>query len=570
MVLSKEAIVQWYYFYDKLIHFQDVHGHCNVLPDNKENRELVRWMLIQKRTKHQLPKEFRDKLKAIGFDFSVDQIYYWYEQFDALERFFAKYGHAHVPATDPRYGPLHEWLITQVRNKNALTEDQRAKLDFLGVHWEFKDIRDWRWHEMYIQLKDFYQERGHCNVPQKWKVNKQLSSWVSVQRRRVAEGNMKRHRKEKLEAMGFIWDFRDVYERQWENKFDQLVAFKNKYGHCKVPLTYPDQHLAGWVDRQRTLKTNGKLPPGREQKLNEIDFIWDCTVLQEEYWQEKFDQLEQYKKQYGDCQVPVNWKENPSLGTWVSTQRTLAKKGKLDPVKKKKLEDVGFVWNKEAWKLQLRKYDEQWNRNFERLKAYKKQYGEIQVSVRVDWPLERWTCIQRREKQTGKLPVWKIKKLERIGFAWNIHESYWMKMYDQLVLFKKKYGHTRVPYYWNENPQLGHWVSRTRRKVYELTEEQTELLNKTGFHWYIVRKDPVPWINMFQLLVEYKKNYGDTRVPAKWGRNKKLGKWVSRMRSDQDKLDSERKRLLEKVGFDWQKRKGGRPAKKMTSEPSFS
>ncbi len=570
MILSKKAIVQWHCFYDELVLFQDIHGHCNVLPDNKKNQELVKWMLIQKRAKHQLPKEFRDKLKAIDFDFSIDYIYYWYEQFEVLERFFAKYGHAHVPATDPQYASLHEWLIAQVRNKNALSEYQTAKLDSLGVHWEFKDVRDWRWHEMYIQLKDFYRERGHCNVPQKWKVNKQLSNWVSVQRRRVAEGNMKRNRKDKLDAMGFIWDFREVYKNQWEDKFDRLVAFKNKYGHCKVPVTHPDQHLAGWVDRQRTLKSNGRLPATREQKLNEIGFIWDCTILQEEYWLEKFDQLEQYKKRYGDCQVPVNWKKNPSLGTWVSTQRTLAKKGKLDPVKKKKLEDTGFVWSNEAWKLQLRKYDDQWKRNYQRLEAYKKQYGEIQVSIRIDWPLERWTCIQRKEKQTGKLADWKIKKLERIGFAWNIHESYWMKMYDQLVLFKEKYGHARVPYYWEENPQLGHWVSRTRRKVYELTEEQTDLLNKAGFHWHIVRKKPVPWTDMFQLLVEFKKKYGDTRVPAKWKRNKKLGKWVSRMRSDQDKLDPERKRLLEEINFDWQKRKGGRTKKKMTPEASFS
>ncbi len=267
--------------------------------------------------------------------------------------------------------------------------------------------------------------------------------------------------------------------------------------------------------------------------------------------------------------MPVNWKENPSLGTWVSTQRTLAKKGKLDPVKKKKLEETGFIWNKEAWKLQLRKYDEQWERNYQKLKAYKKQYGEIQVSVRIDWPLERWTCIQRREKQTGELEAWKIKKLERIGFAWNIHESYWMKMYNQLVSFKEKYGHTRVPYYWHENPRLGHWVSRTRRGLYELTEEQKELLNKADFYWHLVRKDQVPWINMFQLLLEFKKDYGDTRVPTKWKRNKKLGKWVSRMRSDQDKLNPERKRLLEEINFDWQKRKGGRPIMKLTVEPSF-
>lgn len=551
MILSKEAIDRWYHFYGKLIHFQQAHGHCNILPDSKENQELVKWVLIQKRAKHQLPKEFRDRLKAISFDFSINHIDRWYEQFRTLEQFFAKYGHTHVPSADPQYASLHEWLITQIRNKSSLSEDQRARLDSLGVHWAFKDLREWRWHEMYAQLKDFYQEHGHCNVPQKWKVNRKLSSWVSVQRRRITEGNMKKHRKDKLDAMGFVWDFREVYDNQWKDKFDQLVAFKNKHGHCKVPLTYANQHLAGWVDRQRTLKTKGRLSADREQKLNEIGFIWDCGVLQEEWWQEKFDQLQQYKKQYGDCQVPVNWKENPSLGTWVNTQRTLAKKGKIDPAKKKKLDDIGFIWSKQAWKLQLKKYDQQWEKNYERLKAYKKKYGEIQVSVRIDWPLERWTCIQRREKQTGKIADWKVKKLERIGFPWNIHESYWMKMYNQLLRFKERYGHVRVPYYWSQNPRLGHWVSRTRRKVYELTEEQTRLLDKAGFHWQVIRKNPVPWSQMFQLLVAFKKEYGHTRVPVKWEKNKKLGKWVSRMRSDRDKLSTERLRRLEEINFDW-------------------
>lgn len=555
---------KWHYLYDKLVRFRQKYGHCNVPPDNEEYKELIEWILIQKKSKHQLPETYINKLKAIGFDFSTDQLYHWHEYFEALERFFGKHGHAHVPATDPRYESLHEWLITQIRNKDGLSKNQKDKLDALGVHWEFKTLREWKWHEMYLQLESFYKEYGHCNVPQKWKVNPKLSSWVTVQRRRFAEGTIKKERKNKLNAMGFVWDFREVYDKQWEEKYKQLIEFKKTHGHCKVPVTYDNQQLSGWVDRQRTLKAKGKLPEYREQKLQEIDFIWDCNVLKEASWKKRFEELVVYKKRYGDCQVPVYWKKNRSLGIWVRTQRTLEKKGKLDLEKKKKLDEIGFIWSNEAWEYQLKKYNQRWEDNYQKLKEYKQQYGTIQVSVSIDRALERWTCIQRKHKKTGKLSAYKIKKLEQIGFAWDLHKSYWMNMYHKLVRFRKKYGHARVPWRWKPNPQLGQWVSRTRLEQHELTEAQVELLNKTDFDWHIIHKNPVPWNEMFERLVAFKRNYGHTRVPLRWEKDRKLGKWVSRMRSDREKLLPERKKQLEEINFDW--RKGNVQPKKKDEE----
>jgi hypothetical protein len=563
MRLSEDVIDNWYHFYNELIQFHKTYGHFNVPSDDEEHKELLEWMHIQKRAKHRLPGDFIDKLRAIGFDFSTNhQLSQWHEYFEALERFFMKHHHAHVPATDPQCASLHQWLITQIKNKDSLSKNQKDKLDSLGVHWGFESFREWKWHEMYLHLRAFYKEHSHCNVPQKWGPNPKLSSWVVVQRRSFAEGKMKKERKDKLNAMGFVWDFRKVYERQWEGKYNQLIEFKSKHGHCKVPVTYVDQQLARWVDRQRTLRAKGRLPENREQKLQKIDFIWNCDVLQEESWEERFNELKTYKKQYGDCQISVKWKGNPSLGIWVGAQRRLEKEGKLDPVKKEKLHEVGFVWSDEARKLQLKKYDQQWGKNYRRLKEYKKRYEEIQVSVSIDRPLEQWTCIQRKRKKTGKLSVDKIKKLEQIGFPWDIHESYWMHMYDQLVWFRKKYGHTRVPWRWEANPRLDQWVSRTRLKQYKLTEAQIALLNQIGFDWHVIRKNPVPWEEMIDCLAAFKSKYGHTRVPAKWETDRKLGKWVARQRSDQEKLKPERKKMLEQIGFDWQKGRKGRQKKK--------
>ncbi len=555
MKLSKDFNDTWNQYYDKLVRFYKKHGHHNVPSDNNDHNKLLEWVLIQKKSKHQLPKQYIEKLSAIDFDFSINQKARWYEKFKELEQFFVKHGHAHVPATDQRYKTLHHWLMTQVRNQDNLDELQKRKLDSLAIFWDIKSSRDWKWQEMYLQLKEFHRNNGHSSVPQKWEENPRLGIWVSVQRRRLSEGNMKKERKTRLDALNFVWDFGDVYEKQWKDKYQKLIDFKKEHGHCKVPLTHKDQQLAGWVDRQRTHKTKGKLSEDRIRKLDQIGFIWDCTVLEEESWEKKFSELLAYKKQYGDCQVPVNWKRNRSLGIWVSTQRTLEKNGKLDPLKKSRLKKIGFVWGKEAWKLQLKKYDQQWEKNFRKLKEYKRKYGTFQVSLTIDRSLEKWTCTQRQHKKIGKLSNHKTKKLDQIGFPWDLHESYWMSMYHQLLRFRNKYGHAKVPWRWKENPQLGLWVSRTRLKQYELTRTQIELLNKIDFEWHVIHKNPVPWAKMFDRLKEFKNEYGHTRVPVTWKKDKKLGKWVSRMRSDQDQLNPERKILLDMIGFDWQKGK---------------
>ena len=59
-------------------------------------------------------------------------------------------------------------------------------------------------------------------------------------------------------------------------------------------------------------------------------------------WEKSYGELVQYKEEHGDCNVPFSYKENPSLGAWVNSQRTKWKNGQLDPKRKKLLADLGF------------------------------------------------------------------------------------------------------------------------------------------------------------------------------------------------------------------------------------
>ena len=85
----------------------------------------------------------------------------------------------------------------------------------------------------------------------------------------------------------------------------------------------------------------------RIQALEDIGFSWDA---QEDIWQQRFNELKEYRERYGDCNVPSQWSENPQLGRWVSTQRSqyrLYQEGKKSSMTKERmqaLESINFEW----------------------------------------------------------------------------------------------------------------------------------------------------------------------------------------------------------------------------------
>ena len=54
-----------------------------------------------------------------------------------------------------------------------------------------------------------------------------------------------------------------------------------------------------------------------------------CLEVLGETWDERLNQLKAYQKRFGNCNVPGEFNENPSLGFWVSNQRALYNSGRL-------------------------------------------------------------------------------------------------------------------------------------------------------------------------------------------------------------------------------------------------
>eukprot|EP00584_Thalassiosira_punctigera_P012952 CAMPEP_0172556596 /NCGR_PEP_ID=MMETSP1067-20121228/67473_1 /TAXON_ID=265564 ORGANISM="Thalassiosira punctigera, Strain Tpunct2005C2" /NCGR_SAMPLE_ID=MMETSP1067 /ASSEMBLY_ACC=CAM_ASM_000444 /LENGTH=58 /DNA_ID=CAMNT_0013345447 /DNA_START=45 /DNA_END=218 /DNA_ORIENTATION=+ len=52
-------------------------------------------------------------------------------------------------------------------------------------------------------------------------------------------------------------------------------------------------------------------------------------VLNHQKWNERYEQLKEYKAKNGDCEVPKRYSAISGLGVWVCEQRVLKKQGKL-------------------------------------------------------------------------------------------------------------------------------------------------------------------------------------------------------------------------------------------------
>jgi hypothetical protein len=149
--------------------------------------------------------------------------------------------------------------------------------------------------------------------------------------------------------------FRAYQAENWTEKFEELIEFRNHFGHCLVPNAFPDNPaLAQWVKRQRyqyKLKTEAKRSTMSDERitaLEEIGFVWDSHSA---IWDERLQDLIDYKLANGHCNVPSRYTENRQLAVWVKRQRRQYKffcdgqPSSMTEQRIARLNVIGFEWD---------------------------------------------------------------------------------------------------------------------------------------------------------------------------------------------------------------------------------
>ncbi|MDA7883076.1 helicase associated domain-containing protein, partial [Akkermansiaceae bacterium] len=407
------------------------------------------------------------RLDEIGFVWDpIEEI--WEAYLQKLADYKDKNGDCLVPRSfeDKQ---LVTWVGTQrfSKKRGKLDPNKIKRLDEIGFVW---DPIEELWEAQFRKILAYKKEHGDCLVPKTWQ-DKQLVAWVRTQRMSKKSGKLDPNRIKRLDEIGFVWD---AIEEIWEINFQKLVAYKEEYGNCSVPNTWQDKQLANWAKRQRHLKGNGKLSVDKIKRLNEIGFVLDPF---EEIWEINFQKLVAYKDKNGDCLVTRSWKDK-QLFKWVAYQRRSKKRGKLDPNKIKRLDEIGFV---------LDPIEELWEAQFRKILAYKKEHGNCSAPRSFeDKQLGNWVLRQRKSKKSGKLDPNKIKRLNEIGFVWNPFEELWEAQFRKILAYKKEHGDCLVPQSF-EDKQLATWVGTQRRskKSGKLDPNKIKRLDEIGFVWEV-------------------------------------------------------------------------------------
>ena len=142
---------------------------------------------------------------------------------------------------------------------------------------------------------------------------------------------------------------------RWNKNFKELLNYKKQYGDCLVPYKYANNpSLYLWVKRQRyqhSLFLNGtkesSMSPHRIKMLENIGFVWDVHGAT---WEKRFQELNEYKQQHGNCDLPSSYLPHKVLAAWVHRQRTqyklyvAGKPSTLTFERIMRLEALGFRW----------------------------------------------------------------------------------------------------------------------------------------------------------------------------------------------------------------------------------
>jgi hypothetical protein len=323
-------------------------------------------------------------------------------------------------------------------------------------------------------------------------------------------------------------------------------------------------------------------------------------------WDDYYGRLLAFFDAHNHIKVPNDTLENRELVQWMYEQRSRRSKGLMSEEDVRKLDVVGFVWDKfdAQWNLMYAKaksfkdanghfdvpvvdaqsqtlstwisrqrskfrsgslpdlqkgmldeigfnwevLEERWVDSFEQLNSFYSMNGHCRLPAGSEYDaLNTWCKNQRQNYRKGKLSADRIAKLEGIKFIWNALDAAWMDFYDHLVAYQKVHSHCNVPEGYNAVPGLSSWVSNNRNKP-PRDPERLKLLNDIGFVFSVHDK---AWEEMVRRLIAYKDTHGDCAVPAIYPLDPKLGKWVSnvRVKARKGKLSDARNAQLSAIGF---------------------
>ncbi|MCD8012427.1 MAG: Helicase associated domain protein [Lachnospiraceae bacterium] len=478
----------------------------------------------------------------------------------------------------------------------GLGEERRIVNEHFRIIDELRDCRELfnqlnetltaSWDMMFELAKAYYREYGDLEVPAYYSTEDgyRLGSWIATQRKvrkGDARGCLTEERIRKLDSIGMTWD--SFQDRLWEKNYAAAKAYYETHGDLNVKSDYVTEDgvkLGFWLSSIRTYEKAGArqkyLTPERVKLLEDLGMIWGMTDY---FWERNYEAAAAYYREHGNLDVSSTYvnADGIKLGSWIYRLRKDRKKhekdqtGKAAPTDKglrtdkesqpgkeplteeqiRRLDAIGMVWTKTN--------DSKWERGYRAAKEYAAAHGHLLVPARYvtedGFALGRWISKQRSDYQSDKLPSARREKLESIGMVWRADS--WESRLDLVKKWYRENGNFAIPQNTVvDGVWIGKWLIFQRQALQEgkLTRKQAELLSELPTDDIV--QASAHWKEMYQIAKEYVEVHGSLAgVPVDYegkdGAN--LYNWILYQRHLRrvGKMNEEKIRLLDRIGFIW-------------------
>ena len=372
---------------------------------------------------------------------------------------------------------------------------------------------------------------------------------------------------ERFEVVEQVHDCRVLFEQlqaslssSWDHYFSEASIYYAEHGDLNIPKRYTTPaglSLGEWLTTQRRVRA-GQIPGNlTEQQIARLDSIgMEWGNRNDAAWEHGLEEARKFREQFGDLQVPAKYKTKDGypLGKWINNARKRRNDGKLTEERIRQLDQMGMIWSV---------FDAKWEQGYALAMNYAAEHGNLNVPVNYTTEegekLGAWILNQRTAYAKEMLSQDQIDRLEEIGIYWgNRNDRQWNEVYGAAKRYFEANGNLDVPvaYISPEGCALGKWVRRQQYAYRNpeksnaiLSQERIELLDAIGMQW----EKPDSWQHRYELAQEYKKQYGNLEIPAKYKTADGiwLGRWIYNqkrlLQGEPEKLSEEQKKKLKEL-----------------------
>jgi len=552
--------------FEELKKFKKLHGHTNTT--YMKDGALGRWcsnvrasykcMKRGKPTGIRLDDDRVRRLEEIGFSFGRFRSQRHDTSFDdnlhELKRYKSIHGHCNVTAKND--GSIGVWAanIRSTHRSDQRGDNKRRKLGEDRIH-QLQEIGF-----LFDQKMNNRDEGGETQTEMASVPDLSSPSGVTV----AGKDGYDNAVLDRIDIAGAHTMSEDtppiqqtIDKTSFHESLEELKQYKKQYGHVNVDKA-SNPKLYNWCASMRSLNrfpkpqpdaittletkpdNKGEGPAFNEyciKELKELNFGWDPNKCDTRHISRRedisnstfnlhFEELKKFKKLHGHTNPSA--KNDGKIGRWCSNIKSsykCMKQGtpagiKLDDDRIRRLEEIGFVLERNSCARKSKRHDTSFDDNLHELKRYKSIHGHCNVTAKNDGRIGVWAANIRsshRSRQRGdnkgmKLDKDRIHRLQEIGFLFNTesssnecsqeqekHGSHSDFRFDKnlkdLKAFKKKYGHC--------NPSINKHISyktlaswcRNLKSAYKnlgqppkglrLDEDRIRRLEEIGFQWPI-------------------------------------------------------------------------------------